>query len=104
MAATSTIDDLTASAIRRALASASAGRLADACVVGESALGEGGDPAALNAMLGMLRSRLGDLARAAEHLGMALEIRPHDVVIATNLVNTLVQLGDKARALEVITD
>jgi len=64
--ATSPINDVTAVAIRQALAAASAGRLADACAVGERALVQGGDVAALNAMLGMLRSKAGDHARALE--------------------------------------
>ncbi len=104
MAATTTIDDVTAGAIRVALASAAAGRLEDACSIGERALSQGGEPATLHAMLGMLRSRSGDLDRAVEHLRSAHAARPSDPVIATNFATALVQLGRHREALDIITD
>ena len=104
MATTSTINDLTAGAIRQALAAAAAGRLTDACLVGERALAQGGDIAALNAMLGMLRSKGGNHERAVEHLRAAHKARPQDPVIANNLANELVQLERQDEALEVLTD
>ncbi|MEO8547465.1 MAG: sulfotransferase [Sphingomicrobium sp.] len=104
MASTTSIDDLTAGAIRRALASAAAGRLAEACAVGEQALAQGGDIAALNAMLGMLQSRAGDPERAVQHLRAAHAARPRDPIIANNLVNALVQLERQSEALDVLTD
>ena len=104
MASTATIDDLTAGAIRRALASAAAGQLRAACTVGEQALAEGGDPAALHAMLGMLRGKSGELEKSADHLQKALAARPADVVIATNLGSALAQLGRYDEGLSIITE
>jgi len=104
MANTATIDNLTAGAIREALAAASAGRLADACTIGERALSRGGEVSALNAMLGMLQSRSGNLERAAEHLRLAHKARPRDPVIAHNLAQTLDGLGRRGEALDVLTD
>ncbi len=104
MASTSTIDNLTAGAIRDALASATAGRLAQACDIGERALAEGGDAPALHAMLGMLHGRSGNLEKAVEHLRLAQRSRPADMVIATNLASALGQLGRHQEGLEVITE
>lgn len=104
MTNTATIDNLTADAIREALAAASAGRLADACTIGERALSRGGEVSALNAMLGMLQSRSGNLERAAEHLRLAHKARPRDPVIAHNLAQALDGLGRREEALDVLTD
>jgi tetratricopeptide (TPR) repeat protein len=104
MASTTTIDDLTAGAIRQALSAAAAGRLADACAVGERALAQGGDVAALNAMLGMLRGRSGDHERAVNHLRVAHASRPLDPVIANNLASELVQSGNAEEVLEFVSD
>jgi tetratricopeptide (TPR) repeat protein len=104
MVTTSTIDDLTAGAIRQALTAASAGRLSEACTVGERALAHGGDVAALNAMLGMLRSKGGNHERAAEHLRAAHKARPLDPVIANNLANELIQLERQEEAYELLGD
>lgn len=104
MAATATIDDLTAEAIRRALSLAAAGQLQAACAKGEQALGEGGDPAALHAMLGMLRGKSGELERSADHLRQALAARPADLVIATNLGSALAQLGRYEEGLSILTE
>ena len=104
MVSATTLDDRTAGAIRHALSFAAAGRLAEACAAGERALAQGGDVAALNAMLGMLRSRLGDPESAARHLRVAHDARPRDPVIAKNLVNMLVQLERQGEAYEVLTD
>lgn len=104
MASTSTIDTLTAGAIREALASATAGRLAQACDIGERALAEGGDAPALHAMLGMLHGRSGNLEKAVEHLRPAQRARPEDPVIAMNLASALGQLGRHQEGLEVATE
>ncbi len=104
MATSPTIDDLTAGAIRQALAAAAAGRLADACALGERALAQGGDIAALNAMLGMLHSRAGNHEGALGHLRAAHGKRPQDLVIAKNLVDALVRLDRQGEALDVLTD
>jgi tetratricopeptide (TPR) repeat protein len=104
MTAASVLDDKTASAIREALAAASFGRLADACAIGERALREGGDAAALQAMLGMLKTRMGDLDAAVGHLTMAHAQRPADVLIANNLATALARLERHRDALNVVSD
>lgn len=97
------IDETTGSAIRDALGAARAGRLAEACTVAERALAAGGDPIALNAMLGMFRTDLGDGASAIRHLEIAHSGRPTDVRIAANLASALIRAGDLERAFEVAT-
>lgn len=101
---TSTIDNLTAGAIREALASAAAGRLNNACDIGERALAQGGDAPALHAMLGMLQCRSGNLEKGVEHLRAARAARPSDPVIVRNLASTLGQMGRYSEGLEVISD
>lgn len=97
------LDETTANAIRLALSAAQTGRLREACGIAETALASGGDPVALNALLGTLRLRLGELEDAARHLEVAHEHRPADVRIATNLANALVASGSHERAFEVAT-
>ena len=104
MSAVSTLDDQTASAIRQALSAAAAGRLADACSIGEQALEAGGEPAALHAMLGALRTRRGDLEGAIRHLAKAHELRPQDILIAKNLATALAQIGRHREALDVLPE
>jgi tetratricopeptide (TPR) repeat protein len=104
MATTATIDQTTASVIRRALAAAGAGRLAEACALGEQALAQGGEPAALHAMLGMLRCRSGDVERGIGHLRAAHQAHPADPVIAGNLASALAELGRYGEGLIVVTD
>jgi tetratricopeptide (TPR) repeat protein len=98
------LDDQTAGAIRQAIGAASAGRLNQACEIGERALAEGGDVAALNAMLGMLRCQSGNLDAGILHLRTAHEARPADVKIATNLATALAETGQHREALDVLTD
>jgi tetratricopeptide (TPR) repeat protein len=95
------LDETTANALRDALAAARSGRLEEACAIAERTLAGGGDPGAVNALLGMLRFDLGDYGRAVEHLEIAHERRPSDVKIATNLANALVSLERFDRAFEV---
>jgi tetratricopeptide (TPR) repeat protein len=97
------LDDQTAGAIRQAISAASAGRLNEACEIGERALAEGGDVAALNAMLGMLRCQSGNLDAGILHLRAAHEARPADVKIATNLATALSETGQHREALDVLT-
>lgn len=104
MAQATTIDDLTAEAIRRALASAGAGQLNEAGRIAQGALEEGGEPAALNALLGMLWARRGEPERSAQHLRLALDARPGDLVIATNLASALAELGRFEEGLGVATN
>jgi tetratricopeptide (TPR) repeat protein len=102
MAATSTIDDLTGQAIRQAISAAAAGRIAEACAIGERALQNGGDHAALHAMLGMLRCRSGDLEGGINDLRLAHAARPRDPVIANNLAGALAQTGRYQEALDIV--
>ena len=103
--ATRPIDDgVTALAIRQSMAAAASGRLAEACAIGERALAQGGDVAALNAMLGMLRGRAGDAMRASEHLATAHNAKRDDPIIAHNLVQALIELERFEDALQILTD
>src|SRR6478609_7996970 len=104
MATNPAIDSVTAGAIRQALSAAAAGRLADACAVGERALVQGGDVAALNAMLGMLQGKAGNAERAIEHLRVAHRARPNDPIIANNLATALSKAERREEALDVISD
>ena len=104
MNAVSTLDDRTASAIRDAIRAASMGRLQEAAEIGERALAEGGDPAALNAMVGSFRCRAGDHEAGIRHLRAAFVVRPTDPVIAVNLASALVQNGDYAAVLDILSD
>lgn len=98
------MNDITAGAIRQALAAAASGRLTDACKIGELALAQGGDVGALNAMIGMFQLRIGDQDRAIRHLQVASKVRPADPIIANNLANTLIKQERQKDALEVLTD
>ena len=100
-ASSSRIDEQTAAAIRQALAAAQRGQLSDACVIAEGALASGADPVAINALLGSLRLRLGDVEEAVRHLEYAQQRRPSDIRIASNLANALALDGRLDRALEV---
>lgn len=101
--ATAPLDDLTTAAIRQAMTRAMAGQLSDACAIGEQALASGGDRVALNAMLGTLRCRAGQLDRGIDHLFAAHHGRPGDSVIARNLVMALSDAGRTAEALDILT-
>src|SRR5215203_5263508 len=104
MTNTAVLDDLTAGAIRNAVAAAQVGRLAEAIGIGERALADGGDPAALNAMLGTFHSQNGNLAAGIRHFQAARDIRPSDPIIALNLATALSQEGDHEAALDVVTE
>src|SRR5215203_3795291 len=104
MNAVSLLDDKTVAAIRAAMRAAGSGQLADACRIGEEALEAGGDRAALNAMLGTLNCRNGNMEAGVRHLMTAHEERPSDVVITNNLATALAQLGRNREALDIVTD
>ena len=104
MTATSTLDSTTTNAIRDALGAAHRGLHREACEIGERALTEGGDPIALNALLGMLRCQSGELEAGVEHLKIAHAGRPDDPKIATNLAMALQQLERHPEALAVVTE
>ncbi|HKC03424.1 MAG TPA: sulfotransferase [Sphingomicrobium sp.] len=66
-------------------------------------LADGGDPASLHALLGMLRCRSGDMDRGIGHLRAAHRARPADPVIAGNLASALAELGKFKEALDVVS-
>jgi len=104
MSAASVLDDQTTAAIRDAVTAARSGRLSDAVAIGEHALANGGDAAALNAMLGSLHCQNGTLEAGIRHLSAAHQARPADPVIAANLATALAQAGRHESALEVLSD
>lgn len=77
------------------------GRLEEACSTAEQALTNGGDTVALNAMLGMFRTRMGDHQAAVRHLELAHAARPRDIRIAANFASALTTIGDLERAFAV---
>jgi len=102
MTAVSVLDDQTAAAIREAISTARSGRIPDAISIGEKALANGGDPAALNAMIGTLQCQSGNLDAGIRHLQAAQKARPSDPVVASNLSTALAQQGNYAAALEAL--
>lgn len=82
---------------------AQSGDIARARVIAEAALPASGDPVPLHAFLGMVRARDGDLRAAASHLHEAHRGRPVDTTIACNLIAVLIDLGDRAAALDIAT-
>ncbi|ATY33738.1 tetratricopeptide repeat-containing sulfotransferase family protein [Sphingomonas psychrotolerans] len=103
MANASTLDPITADALRDAVRAAQAGDLDGARARAEEAVPGSSDPAPLYAFLGMLAARAGDLAAAAGHLGRAHRARPGDATIACNRIAVLIDLGDREAALAVAT-
>ena len=104
MTAVSVLDDQTAAAIREAITAARSGRIPDAISIGEKALANGGDPAALNAMIGTLQCQSGNLDAGIRHLQAAQKARPSDPVVASNLSTALAQQGNYAAALEALPE
>jgi tetratricopeptide (TPR) repeat protein len=102
MAAVSVFDDQTTAAIREAMSAARSGRIPEAVSIGERALANGGDSAALNAMLGTLHCQTGNLEAGIRHLRAARELQSSDPVIAANLATALAQQGDYAAALDAL--
>lgn len=97
------LDPTTAEALRQAMAAAQRGDFRSACTLAEAAIVRGGDVVALNAFLGMVRARGGDLAGAVRHLKVAHRARPGDATIACNLISALIDTGALADALDVAT-
>ena len=100
----SVIDDQTAAAIRDAMTAARSGRMPEAVSIGEKALASGGNPGALNAMLGTLQCQLGNLDAGIRHLRVAQREQPSDPVIASNLATALAQQGNFPAALDLLTE
>lgn len=96
-------DSLTADALRQAMVMLKSGQAAGARALAEDVLLKGGDPVALNAFIGMILSRNGDPVGAARHLQIAHKERPHDLIIAGNLISTQIDAGDLAGALAIAT-
>lgn len=103
MASAPLLDSHTADILRQAMNAAQAGKLNEAQAIAEAALVRDGDPVALNAFLGMLRARAGDMAGAIRHLRAAHDRRPGDTTIACNLISALLDIGDQASALDIAT-
>src|SRR3982751_2333911 len=89
MSAETTIDTRTAQIIRSALGAAQAGRIKEACEIGERGLAEGGDGPTLHAMIGAFLCGAGDYQSAMPHLESANRARPADPLIARNLATAL---------------
>jgi tetratricopeptide (TPR) repeat protein len=103
MASQAMLDSTTVDLLRQAVSAAQSGQTDRARAIAEGGLAKGGDPAALNAFLGMLRARAGDLQGATRHLFIAHEARPGDTTIACNLISALIDLKDLQGALDVAT-
>ncbi|MGL3822105.1 tetratricopeptide repeat-containing sulfotransferase family protein [Sphingopyxis sp. R3-92] len=97
------LDSRTADVLKQAVGAAQAGEVERARQIAEGALANGGDGVALNAFLGMLLARSGDLVGAARHLAAAHQGRPSDATIACNLIAVLIDTGELARAFDVAT-
>lgn len=104
MTAQSTIDDRTAKIIRSALGAARAGRIKEACEIGERGLAEGGDAPALHAMLGAFLCGARDFQSAIDHLEIAHLSRPLDPVIGRNLATALTATERYEGVRDVLTD
>ncbi len=97
------LDTLTAEALRHAMAALQSGDFVRARRMADTALSKGGDLVALNAFIGMVRAREGDVAGAIDHLRIANQARPGDFTIACNLIAALIELGDFGAALSIAT-
>ena len=97
------LDRQTADVLRQAMAAAQSGDLANARRLAETALAEGGDAVALNAFLGMVLARSGDMAGSVRHLHAAHRRRPGDTTIACNLIAALIDGDDHTGALDIAT-
>jgi len=97
-------DQTTAQALQQAMNAARQGDPASAITIATKALSDGADPVPLNAFLGMMKARGGDLDAALPHLAEAHRLRPDDVTIALNYISALVDNGDHASALKVATE
>lgn len=102
MASAAVLDEETITSIRRSLAAAAGGRIDEACAIASTALAQGGDAAALHALLGSLHLGRGDAEAALPHLKEAHSRKPADSVVAFNLASVLAQQGDYAAALELV--
>lgn len=103
MSACSQIDARTAEIIRSAIAVARAGRVREACDIGERGLAVGGNPAALHAMIGSLLCWDREFDASIPHLKFASEARPSDPIVTKALATALVGCGRFSDALAVLS-
>lgn len=94
-------DPSTGNALREAAEAARSGDIRRACELAEQGLAAGGDIAAFNAFLGMVRARTGDLPLAIGHLRAAHAARRDDVTIACNLIASLIDAEKPGVALDI---
>ena len=104
MTAPTTIDTQTAGVVRSAMAAAQAGRLKEACEIGERGLTDGCDPSVLHAMIGSLLCRSGEFGSGIPHLQAAHDAKPADPIIARNLSGALVEAKKYEEAFAFLTD
>jgi tetratricopeptide (TPR) repeat protein len=104
MASAAVLDEQTATSIRRSLAAAGSGRLDQACEIALQALASGGEPGALNALLGSLYLGAGNFVSALPHLQQARGLKPTDPMIGFNLATALAQNGDYQSAFDVLPE
>ncbi|HEY0628757.1 MAG TPA: sulfotransferase [Sphingomicrobium sp.] len=103
MTANPDIDARTADVIRAATDAARVGRIRQACEIGEAGLADGGDPAALHAMIGWLLIRAQQFESSISHLQQAHLRRPADPVILRNLAIALSSCERHADTLALLT-
>src|SRR3982751_2518919 len=104
MSAETTIDNRTAEIIRSALEAARAGRISEACEIGQRGLEEGGDGPSLHAMIGAFLCGAGEYQSAIPHLEHAHRARPADPLIGRNLAMALTGCERYGEVAPVLTD
>lgn len=95
------LDPLTAEILKSAMTEVQRGNFGQAKKIAQDGLLQSGDSVALNAFLGMVFARDGDLKTASDHLHIAHQERPSDSKIALNLVSALVDLGEFPAAYNI---
>ena len=98
------LDDKTVEVIREAVAEASAGRIRQACEIGERGLAAGCDAAPLHAMIGAFLVQAGEFGDSIPHLETARNARPDDPVITRNLATALVECRRYDESLAILTE
>ena len=104
MASTPALDEKTIVTIRRSLAAAGGGRMEEACRIAGDGLADGGDAAALNALLGSLYLGRGNADAALPYLREAHALRSSDAMVALNLASVLAAQGDYTDASKALPD
>lgn len=104
MTTATVIDDKTTAALRDAISAAGRGDLANARSIAGQALKSGGNAAALNAFLGMVCQRMGDMDAAIGHYRAAHLAQPADHRIRINLASALAAKDANQEAVDLLTD